>query len=102
MLDEYVSGQAPPETHVVAILDMLKRNIEDRNVPTDGDKDTDNQKDLSYDKLSYGVKRRTACGVFFELLQLKTWDFIELKQEESYCDIRISPGVRFHENPPTD
>jgi len=26
MLDEYVSGQAPPETHVVAILDMLKRN----------------------------------------------------------------------------
>ena len=100
--EELVSAATKWHKHTVKVLDMLKRNIEDRNVPTDGDKDTDNQKDLSYDKLSYGVKRRTACGVFFELLQLKTWDFIELKQEESYCDIRISPGVRFHENPPTD
>jgi hypothetical protein len=31
---------------------------------------------MSYDKkLSTGCSRHTAAGVFFELLQLKTWDY---------------------------
>jgi cohesin complex subunit SCC1 len=35
------------------------------------------------------VSRRTAAGVFFELLQLKTWDFIDLDQDESYSIIMV-------------
>jgi hypothetical protein len=38
--------------------------------------------ELSYNKLSKGCSRHTAASVFFELLQLKTWDFIELDQDE--------------------
>ena len=82
--------------HTVKVLDMLKKNM------TTDEGDGEKPKDLSYDKLSYGVSRRTACGVFFELLQLKTWDFIELNQEESYSDIKIAPGVRFDEAPPAE
>lgn len=80
--------------HTVKVLNMLKKNM--------GTDDQDLPKNLSYDKLSQGVSRRTACGVFFELLQLKTWDFIELNQQQSYSDIRITPGVRFHESPPKE
>ena len=82
-LEEEISGESRQEQgdtlassgskwhkHTVKVLDMLKKNM-----TTDED-DGEKQNDLSYDKLSYGVSRRTACGVFFELLQLKTWDFI--------------------------
>ena len=82
--------------HTVKVLDMLKKNM--ANIADHEGKP--NQ--LFYDKLSDGVSRRTACGVFFELLQLKTWDFIELDQQESYSDIKIVPGLRFNEEPPTD
>jgi chromatin segregation and condensation protein Rec8/ScpA/Scc1 (kleisin family) len=40
-------------------------------------------------------------GVFFELLQLKTWDFLELEQDESYGDILVAPGSRFDEEVPS-
>ena len=82
--------------HTVKVLDMLKKNMA-KNAEDEGKPDQ-----LFYDKLSDGVSRRTACGVFFELLQLKTWDFIELDQQESYSDIKIVPGIRFNEEPPTD
>ncbi len=94
--EKFASSGSKWHKHTVKVLEMLKRNmqIEDdtNNLPTD----------LSYDKLSYGVSRRTACGVFFELLQLKTWDVIELNQTGSYSDIRISPGVRFNEDPQSE
>jgi cohesin complex subunit SCC1 len=47
------------------------------------------------------VGRRTAAGVFFELLQLKTWDYIEVKQDGSYEDITVTKGARFDEGIPT-
>jgi len=94
--DTLVSSGSKWHKHTVKVLDMLKKNM------TSDEDDGEKPKDLSYDKLSYGVSRRTACGVFFELLQLKTWDFIELSQEESYSDIKIAPGVRFDEAPPTE
>lgn len=94
--DELVSSGSKWHKHTVKVLDMLKRNM------TSDENDEKLEKELSYDKLSVGVSRRTACGVFFELLQLKTWDFIELSQEESYKDIKIAPGVRFDEAPPTE
>ena len=55
---------------------------------------------LSYDELSKGCSRRTAASVFFELLQLKTWDFIELEQNNSYADIAVTKGTRYLEDPP--
>ena len=108
-LEEEIAGESRQEqgdilassgskwhNHTVKVLDMLKRNM------TSDEKDDEMAKDLSYDKLSYGVSRRTACGVFFELLQLRTWDFIELSQRESYADIKIAPGARFNERPPSE
>ena len=32
----------------------------------------------------------------------KTWDFVELDQDESYGDITIAPGLKFNEDPPSD
>jgi hypothetical protein len=92
--DELVSSSAKWHRHTTKVYTMLKDGIsspEDPNKP--------NQ--LSYLKISKGVSRRTAAGVFFELLQLKTWDFIELEQDESYGDIQIAAGVRFNEPPPS-
>jgi len=34
--------------------------------------------------------------------QLKTWDFLELAQDEEYGPITISAGPRFHEAPPNE
>jgi len=98
--DELISSKTKWHAHTVKVLKMLKRNLN-----TDEGNNEDEEvkpSHLSFDKLSYGISKRTACGVFFELLQLKTWDFIELDQDESYSDIKISPGVRFSEEPPTE
>ena len=46
------------------------------------------------------VGRRTAAGVFFEMLQLKTWDYVELGQQSAYGDIVVTKGNRFDEGAP--
>jgi hypothetical protein len=101
--EDLASSDTKWHKHTVKVLGMLKRNM--NTTTQDGDEEDDGkevQGELSYNKLSYGTSRRTACGVFFELLQLKTWDFIELGQETSYGDIKITPGTRFNEQPPTE
>jgi cohesin complex subunit SCC1 len=77
--------------HTVKVLQMLQRTIGD---------DNEHVQEVSYDALSKNCSRRTAASVFFELLQLKTWDFIEIDQQDPYGDIEISAGVRFQEAPP--
>ena len=58
---------------------MLKRNMKSDDAEEDDEEgSTEKPSELSYKKLSAGCSRRTASGVFFELLQLKTWDFIAL------------------------
>lgn len=94
--EELASSSSKWHKHTVKVLDMLKRNI------AEDDDDEEKPQQLSFDKLSHGTSRRTACGVFFELLQLKTWSFIELEQNKSYGDIKITKGARFHETPPSD
>lgn len=91
--EELVGSQSKWHKHTVKVLTMLKRNL--------GDAQKQGQQTLSYDKLSHGCSRRTASGVFFELLQLKTWDFVEVDQETAFGDIRISSGNRFAEEPPS-
>lgn len=104
---EIVSSTSKWHKHTEKVYTMLKRNMaegEDDENEDDDDilGDAQPTKQLSYDKLTAGISRRTACSVFFELLQLKTWDFIELDQDESYGDIKISAGVRFNEEAPTN
>ncbi|GMH91521.1 hypothetical protein TrST_g5336 [Triparma strigata] len=70
--------------HTAKVLSMLKSNMS-------------GSKSLSFDALSVGCSRRTAAGVFFELLQLKTWDYIEVEQTEAYGDIAVAKGVKFDE-----
>lgn len=98
--DELISSTTKWHKHTVKVLTMLQNNMTSGGENEDEEEEKATQ--LSYDKLSYGISRRTACGVFFELLQLKTWDFIELDQDKSYADIKITPGVRFDEAPPTN
>jgi hypothetical protein len=92
--DELVSHTSKWHKHTIRVLGMLKRNMNNEDEP-------DEEPKLSYNKLSAGCSRRTAAGVFFEILQLKTWDFVELNQEKSYGDISITPGLRFDEPPPS-
>lgn len=117
--DQLVSSSSKWHKHTVKVFDMLRRNMPD-----------DEPRQMSFNAICDpdAVTRRTACGVFFELLQLKTWDYIELDQDVFYgdmqvpsisysviryyclhlcpytlvslCPIQISPGVRFSENPP--
>jgi len=85
-LVEYNQSKWHP--HTVKVLDLIKRNMA-----------TSDHEPLCYNDLSQGCSRRTAAGVFFELLQLKTWDFLELAQVEDYGDIQITQGSRFNEKP---
>ena len=62
--------------HTVKVLETIKQNLED-------------QDSLSYQSLTKGCSKRTASGFFFELLQLKTWDFIDVRQEGSYGDVMV-------------
>lgn len=82
--DAAVSATSKWHKHTVKVYSALKRNMRSGD-----DDDQDKPSQLSYDKFSKGVSRRTAAGFFFELLQLKTWDYIELNQDESYGDIKV-------------
>lgn len=99
--DELVSHTSKWHKHTVRVFGMLKRNMKSREADLDDEEDAEKPSQLSYNKLSAGCSRRTAAGVFFEMLQLKTWDFVELNQDKSYGDIAITPGLRFDEAPPS-
>jgi cohesin complex subunit SCC1 len=85
---DLVSSDSKWHKHTVKVLSMLKNQMS--NGEEEGEDAVPKGSGLSYDKLSKGCSRHTAASVFFELLQLKTWDFIELDQEESYGDIQVS------------
>lgn len=100
--DELVSHTSKWHKHTVRVFGMLKKNMKSHNADEDDAEEMEKESQLSYNKLvSGGCSRRTASGVFFEMLQLKTWDFIELNQDKSYGDIAITPGIRFDEAPPS-
>jgi cohesin complex subunit SCC1 len=89
--------------NTIKVFDVLKKNL----MPTPSNEEDDDefaegtkQRTVSYAALSEGVSRRTAAGFFFELLQLKTLNYIELDQSNSYGDIAISAGPKFLEEPP--
>jgi cohesin complex subunit SCC1 len=89
--------------NTIKVFEVLKKNLISPDGHDHEDIDATTKKDfVSYNTLSDGVSRRTAAGFFFELLQLKTLNYIELNQDESYGDITISAGVKFNESPPTN
>ncbi len=53
----------------------------------------DRTKEVSFADISSGVTRRTAAGSFLEVLQLKTWGHVDLRQTAPFEDILIS-GTR--------
>ena len=97
--DEIVSHNSKWHTHTVKVLRKIKNEMKSRNADEDDEEENAKDAQLSYNKLISGVNRRTAAGVFFEMLQLKTWDFVELNQEKSYGDIVITPGLRYDDKP---
>lgn len=46
--------------------------------------------DVSFQNIAQGVTRKTAAGCFLEILQLKTWGIVDLKQESPFSDISIA------------
>jgi chromatin segregation and condensation protein Rec8/ScpA/Scc1 (kleisin family) len=78
--DTLASSSSKWHKHTVKVFDMLHRNMPPREPRV-----------LSFDGMcdARAVTRRTACGVFFELLQLKTWDIIELDQDEFFGDMKV-------------
>lgn len=59
------------------------------------------QDEVTYKQLTKQThSRRTAAALFFELLQLKTLDYVDLDQTRSYGDIKITKATRFTETIP--
>jgi cohesin complex subunit SCC1 len=86
--------------HTVKVLGLLQKRMRPPEVDDEDEEGNTKPTELTFQQMSQNCTRRTAASVFFELLQLKTWDFIELDQPEAYGDIDISAGVRFQEAPP--
>lgn len=54
------------------------------------------QDEVTYKQLTKNTpNRRTAAALFFELLQLKTLDFVDIKQSQAYGDISVSKATHF-------
>ncbi|KAI9919167.1 hypothetical protein PsorP6_011859 [Peronosclerospora sorghi] len=74
--------------HTVKVMQVLRQSL------THKDK-------VTYKQLTKKTRdRRTAAALFFELLQLKTLDYVELDQGAPYADITISKTARFTESIP--
>ena len=56
-------------------------------------------KSVSYSNITEGKDRRTASACLFELLVLKTREFIEIEQSEPYGDIEATPENKFYSDP---
>ena len=75
-------------------MQLLKAQLEAPSA--DGDVPTA----LNFQSLAAGTKRNTAAGCFYQLLVLKQFDRVDVKQQESYGPIMISRGPNFHEPVP--
>jgi cohesin complex subunit SCC1 len=54
------------------------------------------QTEINLNKMIEGKKRITAARCFYEVLVLKTKNFIDVRQESPYADIVIRRGARFN------
>ncbi|GBG23954.1 NADH-ubiquinone oxidoreductase chain 2 [Hondaea fermentalgiana] len=61
----------------------------------------DDRDTITYQFLAKNKNKRTVAGCFFEILQLKTWDRIDLAQDEPYGLIQIGRGPKFDDPIPS-
>ncbi|KAE9100861.1 hypothetical protein PF010_g14656 [Phytophthora fragariae] len=74
--------------HTVKVMKVLRKSLQ-------------NKEEVTYKQLTKKTQdRRTAAALFFELLQLKTLDYVDVEQAAPYSDIKISKAVRFSEHIP--
>ncbi|DBA00258.1 TPA: hypothetical protein N0F65_007902 [Lagenidium giganteum] len=75
--------------HTIKVMRVLKKSLNDEDDA------------VTYKQLTkHTQSRRTAAALFFELLQLKTLDFVDIDQPKPYGDIKISRATRFSESIP--
>eukprot|EP00899_Mesostigma_viride_P008220 jgi/Mesvir1/1739/Mv21191-RA.1 len=73
----------------------LKKAFEDKQRPRGGeDASTHEAPRLSVQSMLKGRSRREASQMFFEVLVLKTKDYIHVEQAEPFGDIRVSPAPK--------
>jgi len=88
----------PHTTKVLSIIHQAFERQDASKVQDNDDEDdgVDETPSLSYMRLTKGTSRHTAIGVFFELLQLKSLDFIEVEHTAGpYSDVKIHRGPKF-------
>lgn len=77
--------------HTVKVLGLLRKTLSESKT-----------EETTFSAITHAAKtRRTAAACFFELLQLKTLDFIQLDQHEAYGEIAVAKGMRFEDPVPT-
>eukprot|EP00624_Nannochloropsis_granulata_P002272 evm.model.NODE_21577_length_8844_cov_12.987676.4 len=74
--------------NTVKILTFLRRQLKGKEGRKRG---------VTLQMLAAEASRANVAKFFWELLQLKTWDFVQLEQRVAYGDIVILPGRRFRE-----
>ena len=74
--------------NTVKILTFLRRQLKGKEGRKRG---------LTLQTLAAEASRANVAKFFWELLQLKTWDFVQLEQRKAYGEIVILPGRRFGE-----
>lgn len=99
--DELTASKAKWHKHTVQVFSLLKSRMSSVHAAASQDEEAEKPSQLSYTALSRGCTRRTAATVFLELLQLKTWDYVELDQDDSFGDITVLPGTKFDDEVPT-
>ena len=74
--------------HTVKVMKVLRKSLHDKE-------------EVTYKQLTKKTQdRRTAAALFFELLQLKTLDYVDVEQAAPYADIKVSKAARFSEHIP--
>lgn len=63
-------------TRTAKVLEIMKAQLEEKETVT-------------FNELTAGASKRTAAACFLEILQLKTWDLIDVAQPQPFQDITI-------------
>ena len=81
--DEEEEGRLPDwSSRTAMVFDVLQDQLKE-------------QDSVSFTAISKGISRRTAAACFLEILQLKTWGFIDVAQDKPFADITINPTTKF-------
>ena len=82
-LEEEEEGRLPDwSSRTAMVFDVLQDQLKE-------------QDSVSFTAISKGISRRTAAACFLEILQLKTWGFIDVAQDKPFSDININPTTKF-------